>query len=91
MHNPREYPKSMKPERQMEGAMDCTICDITLNSATTYKMHIEGTKHLKKVRHEKKKKEELQKKKNKQVECLQSISNMCYCCTHCMPWLYYVS
>ena len=66
----------MKPERQAEGMMDCTICGITLNSATTYKMHIEGTKHLKKVRHEKKKKEELQKKKNKQVECLQYISNL---------------
>ena len=66
-HKPREYPKYMKPERQAERAMDCTICGITLNSATTYKAHIEGQKHLKKVLQEKKKKEELQRQQNKQV------------------------
>ena len=49
----------MKPERQAEGMMDCTICGITLNSATTYRAHIEGMKHLKRVQQEKRKKEEL--------------------------------
>ena len=64
----------MRPERQAEGTMDCVICGITVTSAATYRMHIEGAKHLKKVRHEQKKKEALQKQKNMQVRGVSKYS-----------------
>ena len=65
-HKPREYPKYMRPEGQVDGSMDCNTCGITLNSATTYKSHIEGAKHLRKVQQQKKK-EELMGRKHQQV------------------------
>ena len=65
-HKPREYPKYMRPEGQVDGSMDCTTCGITLNSVTTYKSHIEGAKHLRKVQQQRKK-EELMGRKQQQV------------------------
>ena len=65
-HKPREYPKYMRPEGQVDGSMDCTTCGITLNSATTYKSHNEGAKHLRKVQ-QLRKKEELIGRKHQKV------------------------